>query len=108
VGDIDLLSIQLDNLDAQSLRGLSDQIRNKIGSGIILLASAKDNKVSAIAVVTKDLVNRYHAGNLMRELTAKIDGKGGGRPDMAQGGGTDVKALPAAISWVKEWVEAQN
>ncbi len=108
IGDVDLLSIQLDNLDAKSLRGLSDQIRNKIGSGIILLASVNDGKVSAIAVVTKDLVKRYHAGNLMRELTAKIGGKGGGRPDMAQGGGTDVDALPAAISWVKEWVEAQT
>ncbi|MGB0496138.1 MAG: alanine--tRNA ligase [Kangiellaceae bacterium] len=108
VGDVNLLSIQVENLDAKSLRGLSDQIRNKMGSGIILLASVQGEKVSAIAVVTKDLVKRYHAGNLMRELTAKIDGKGGGRPDMAQGGGTNANALPAAISWVKEWVEAQK
>jgi len=108
VGDIPLLAVKVDGMDARSLRVLSDQIKSKLGSGIIVLATVNDNRVSLITGVSKDLIGKYHAGNLMRELAAKIDGKGGGRPDMAQGGGTNVSALDGALAWVSQWIALQR
>jgi len=108
VGDISLLSVKVDGLDAKSLRELSDQIKSKLGSGIIVLATVNNEKISLVTSVTKDLCKKYHAGNLMRELASKLDGKGGGRPDMAQGGGNNIAALESSLSWVKDWVESQE
>jgi len=104
VGDVALLVTKVEGMDAKALRVLNDQIKSKMGSGIIVLASIADNKISLITAVSKDLTNRYHAGNLMRELAAKLDGKGGGRPDMAQGGGTNIAGLEQTLNEVKDWV----
>ncbi len=107
VGDIPLISIKVDPMDAKSLRNLSDQIKSKLGSGIIVLATENAGKISLITSVSKDLTTKFHAGNLMRELAAKLAGKGGGRPDMAQGGGTNIAELDNALDWVENWVEQQ-
>jgi len=105
VNGINLVAKKLTDVDAKSLRNLSDQIKSKLNSGVIVLASVKADKVTLIVAVTKDLIPRLDAGKLMRELADKLDGKGGGRPDMAQGGGTNVSALDACLEWTKDWLE---
>ena len=107
IGDINLLAVKVEGVDSKSLRNLSDQLKSKLGSGVIALAAEVDGKISLITGVTKDLTPRYHAGNLMKELASRLDGKGGGRPDMAQGGGTNLAQLNATLEWVKDWVSAQ-
>lgn len=107
VGDINLLAVKLDGVDAKQLRNLSDQVKNKMGSGVLVLATVAGGKVNLITGVTKDLTAKYHAGNLMKEIAAKLDGRGGGRPDMAQGGGNNVAELENTLKWVKEWVANQ-
>ena len=74
---------------------------------MILLSAVNDDKVALAAGVTKDLTDKVKAGDLMREFAQRLGGKGGGRPDMAQGGGSDVKALPEVLKSVPEWVDAQ-
>jgi alanyl-tRNA synthetase len=108
INGVSLLAVKLDDLDIKSLRNLNDQIKSKLDSGILVLASVSGGKISLITSVTKDLTPQYHAGNLMKELTQKLGGKGGGRPDMAQGGGSNIEALDESMEWVKTWVEAQN
>lgn len=108
VGDIPLLAVKVEGMDAKSLRVLSDQIKSKLGSGIIVLATVKDDKVSLITGVSKDLTGQFHAGNLMRELASKLDGRGGGRPDMAQGGGSNIAALDDTLAWVNQWIVQQQ
>ncbi|MFH1654167.1 MAG: alanine--tRNA ligase, partial [Pseudomonadota bacterium] len=87
VSGVAVLTLEFDGLEAQALRRLSDDLMSKIGSGIVLLASKFEDKVSIIISVSKDLQGRFQAGKLVKELTPIIGGKGGGRPDMAQGGG---------------------
>ncbi len=106
VSGLKVLAAQLDGVDPKSLRDMLDQLKNKLGSGIVVLMTAQDDKVSVVAGVTKDLTGQVKAGDLVRELAARLGGKGGGRPDMAQGGGTDVGAMPAALSAVPELVAA--
>lgn len=108
VGGVPLLAVKVDDMDAKALRVLSDQIKSKLGSGIIVLATVNSGKVSLITGVSKDLTDKYHAGNLMREMAAKLDGRGGGRPDMAQGGGANIDALDTTLAWVSEWIRLQN
>lgn len=107
VGEVPLLAVKVENIDAKGLREFSDQLKSKMNSGVIVLAAECEGKVSLVTSVTKDLLPKYHAGNLMRDLTAKLGGKGGGRPDMAQGGASDLAGLTAALEWVKDWVKAQ-
>ncbi|MEH6617877.1 MAG: DHHA1 domain-containing protein, partial [Porticoccus sp.] len=95
----------LDSVDPKALRDTVDQLKNKLGSAVILLAVPGDEKVALVAGVTSDTTDRVKAGELMQFVAAQLGGKGGGRPDMAQGGGTDVAALPSAIDSVFEWVE---
>ena len=102
-----LLAASVEGADAKSLRDLADQMKNKLGSGVVLLAAPGEEKVALVAAVTKDLTDRVAAGALMRFAAGKLGGKGGGRPDMAQGGGTDVSALPAMLAEVPVWVEEQ-
>ena len=78
-----------------------------MGSGVILLSAIEGDKIALAAGVTKDLTDRVKAGDLMREFAQRLGGKGGGRPDMAQGGGTDVAALPEVLKAVPEWVKSQ-
>ena len=93
VSGVAVLTLEFDGLEAQALRRLSDDLMSKIGSGIVLLASKFEDKVSIIISVSKDLQGRFQAGKLVKELTPIIGGKGGGRPDMAQGGGTQPEKL---------------
>ena len=106
VAGIKVLAANVDGADAKSLRDTLDQCKNKLGSAVILLSAVSDDKVALAAGVTKDLTDRIKAGDLMREFAQRLGGKGGGRPDMAQGGGTDVKALPEVLKTVPDWVGA--
>ncbi|MEE8056338.1 MAG: alanine--tRNA ligase [Pseudomonadales bacterium] len=107
VSGVKVLAVSLDSVDVKSLRDTVDQLKNKLGSAVILLAAVDGDKISLTAGVTKDLTGRFKAGDLMREVAAKVGGKGGGRPDMAQGGGNDTAALAGALAAVKEWVAAR-
>jgi len=107
VSGIKVLAANVEGADPKSLRDTLDQVKNKLGSGIILLSAVNDDKVALAAGVTKDLTDRVKAGDLMREFARRLGGKGGGRPDMAQGGGTDVAALPGVLEAVPEWVAGQ-
>jgi alanyl-tRNA synthetase len=105
--DIDgvrVLAAKLDGADPKSLRDTMDQLKNKVGSGVVLLATELDGKVSLIAGVTKDLTDRFKAGDLVKAAAEKVGGRGGGRPDMAQAGGNDPSGIPAALDLVDEWV----
>ena len=107
VAGIKVLAVNLDGADAKSLRDTADQLKNKLGSSVVLLAAVEGEKISLVAGVSKDVTNRVKAGDLMREVAIRLGGKGGGRPDMAQGGGTDVAALPAVLEFVPAWVSEQ-
>ncbi len=104
VNGIKLLAAQLDGVEPKALRDTIDQLKNKLGSGVVVLATEAEGKISLAAGVTKDLTGRVKAGDIVRDLTGKIGGKGGGRPDFAQGGGTDSAALAGALESVKEIV----
>ncbi|QFU76655.1 alanine--tRNA ligase [Halioglobus maricola] len=104
---IKVLAANVDGADAKSLRDTLDQVKNKLGSSVILLAAVNDGKVALTAGVTKDLTDKVKAGDLMREFATRLGGKGGGRPDMAQGGGTDAAALPEVLKAVPDWVASQ-
>ncbi len=99
VGGVRVLAARLDGLDGKALLALVDQLKNKLGSAVILLGGAQEDKVVLVAGVTQDLTTRFKAGELMKQAAAAVGGKGGGRPDMAQGGGTDVGALDDALHW---------
>jgi alanyl-tRNA synthetase len=101
---IKVLAARLDGADSKALRVTLDQLKDKLGSAVVVLATEADGKVSLIAGVTKDLTDRLRAGDLIREVAEKVGGKGGGRPDMAQAGGNDPAGLPAALALVDGWV----
>lgn len=93
IGGVKVLATEVGITDAKTLRDFSDKLRDKLGSGIILLAAKADNKALLLCMVTKDLAGKYHAGNIIKELAPIVGGKGGGRPDMAQAGGTQPENL---------------
>ncbi len=95
----------LEGADSKNLRTMVDDIKNQIGSGVILLVNVADEKISLIAGVTKDLTGKVKAGDLVKMVAEQVGGKGGGRPDMAQAGGTDIAALPDAMRTVQPWLE---
>jgi alanyl-tRNA synthetase len=105
VKGVKVLAAKLDGADAKQLREALDQLKNKLKSGAIVLAASDGDKVSLIAGVTQDLTGRVKAGELVNFVALQVGGKGGGRPDMAQAGGTNASALPAALASVKGWVE---
>ena len=107
VQGIKVLAANVEGADAKSLRDTLDQCKNKLGSAVILLSAVTGDKIALTAGVTKDLTDRVKAGDLMREFAERLGGKGGGKPDMAQGGGTDVQALPEVLKAVPEWVSSQ-
>ncbi|MGO2498856.1 MAG: alanine--tRNA ligase [Vibrio litoralis] len=104
IAGIKVLISQLDGADNKALRGMVDELKNQIGSGIILLGNVADDKVGLIAGVTKDLTGQVKAGELVNFVAQQVGGKGGGRPDMAQAGGTDAAALPGAMSAAEAWI----
>ena len=107
VQGIKVLALNLEGADAKSLRETADQFKNKLGSAVVLLAAVEDDKVSLVAGVTQDLTAKLKAGELMGYVASQLGGKGGGRPDMAQGGGTDVAKLADALASVLPWVKSQ-
>ena len=107
VGDIKVLGTVVDGADASTLRDTLDHCKNKLGSGVVLLAAVDGDKISLVAGVTKDLTEKVRAGDVMKEFAGRVGGKGGGRPDMAQGGGTDLSALEPALADLPAWVAGQ-
>jgi alanyl-tRNA synthetase len=107
VQGIKVLAANVEGADAKSLRDTLDQCKNKLGSSVILLSAVTGDKIALTAGVSKDLIDKVKAGDLMREFAQRLGGKGGGKPDMAQGGGTDVQALPEVLKTVPEWVSSQ-
>src|SRR5690554_415663 len=108
VNGVQVLAARMDGLDNKALMELVDQLKNKLGSGVILLGSELDGRVMLVAGVTKDLSGRFKAGDLMRQAAAQVGGKGGGRPDMAQGGGTDASQLATALALAENFVLQAN
>lgn len=106
VNGVKVLAAQLDGVEPKALRDTIDQLKNKLGNGVVVLATVSDGKIALAAGVTKELSGKVRAGDLIKGLTAKLGGKGGGRPDFAQGGGSDLAALPAALESVTALVEA--
>jgi len=105
VKGVKVLAARLEGADAKTLRDTMDQLKGKLKSSAIVLAASEGEKVSLIAGVTQDLIARVKAGDLVNFVASQVGGKGGGRPDMAQAGGTDPKGLPQALASVKGWVE---
>ncbi|MCE9880020.1 MAG: alanine--tRNA ligase [Hafnia paralvei] len=104
VKGVKLLVSQLDNVEAKMLRTMVDDLKNQLGSGVVVLATTAEGKVSLVAGVTKDLTDKVKAGELIGMVAQQVGGKGGGRPDMAMAGGSDATALPQALAGVEAWV----
>ena len=104
IDGVKLLASKLEGADGKSLRDTMDQLKNKLGTAVIVLAAVQDEKVSLVAGVTKDTTDKVKAGDLVKFVAEQVGGKGGGRPDMAQAGGNDAAALPAALASVEAWV----
>ena len=104
VNGVKVLIADLDGAESKALRGMMDELKNKIGSGIILLGTAADGKVGLIAGVTKDLTGKVKAGDLVNSAAQHVGGKGGGRPDMAQAGGSQPENLALALDSAKAWL----
>ncbi|WP_404363417.1 alanine--tRNA ligase [Marinobacter sp.] len=104
VNGLKVVAAELPGADRKSLLDTVDQLKNKLGEGVVVLASVEEGRVTLVAGVTKKVTDRVKAGDLMKHLCAQVDGKGGGRPDMAQGGGNDPSRLAPALEGVAEWV----
>ncbi len=100
IGDVRLLVAEVDSTDAKGLREMADKLRDKIGSGVVVIGCPHDGKVNLLAAVTADLTGRLHAGKLVASLAADVGGRGGGRPDLAQAGGSQPEKLAEALSKV--------
>jgi alanyl-tRNA synthetase len=105
ISGVKLLAANLDGADPKSLRDTMDHLKNKLGSAVIVLATVSGGKVSLVAGVTKDQTGKVKAGDLVKMVAEQVGGKGGGRPDMAQAGGSQPDALPQALESVQPWVE---
>ena len=105
VAGVPVLAARLDGLDPDGLRSVMDTLRDRLPSGVIVLGSAVDGKVSLVAAVSKDLIKRFPAGRLVQEVAKMVGGGGGGRPDLAQAGGKDASKLDEALATVAAWVE---
>ena len=105
INGVGVLATVVDGADAKSLRGVGDQVRSKIQSGVFFLAAIEGEKAALVAGVTSNLTGHIKAGDLLKFVTSQVGGKGGGRPDMAQGAANSVENLPAALESVYEWVE---
>ncbi|MFZ0639312.1 MAG: alanine--tRNA ligase [Candidatus Acidiferrales bacterium] len=105
VKGIKIVAAKVENVDREALRQLADGLRQKMGSGVVVLATGSDGKVSLITAVTKDLTNRLHAGKMVQELANYLGGSGGGRPDLAEAGGKDVAGIETALAQVSALIE---
>jgi alanyl-tRNA synthetase len=100
VKEVRFVAARVDGFDRDALRQLVDSLRQKLGSGVVVLASAEDGKVALITGVTKDLTSRVHAGKVVQELAKFVGGSGGGRPDLAEAGGKDTSGIENALGQV--------
>lgn len=107
VNGIKILVSQVDDVDAQTLRTMADELKNRIQSGVVVLGTIYESKVSLIVGVTKSLTSQLKAGEIIKELAEKVDGKGGGRPDMAQAGGPNTAELPSALVYIENLLLAK-
>jgi alanyl-tRNA synthetase len=105
VRGVKILAVKVDNMDTKSLRTAVDQLKNKLGNAVIALAAVTDNKVSIVAGVTKDTTSKIKAGELANMIAQQVGGKGGGRPDLAEAGGTQPENINPALESVYAWVE---
>lgn len=107
IDGVTVIVAKVQGSDMNNLRNMADDLKQKLGSAVILLGSAHDGKVNLIAAVTKDLIEKgFHAGKLIKEVAVRCGGGGGGRPDMAQAGGKDPEKLDSALQYVEEWVKS--
>jgi alanyl-tRNA synthetase len=97
VKGVRFLAAKVANSDREGLRQMVDSLRQKLGSGVIVLVSTDDGKVALITAVTKDLIPKLHAGKIVQELAKMVGGSGGGRPDLAEAGGKDTSAIETAL-----------
>jgi alanyl-tRNA synthetase len=104
VNGVAVVAGRIDGLDADGLRAVADRLRERLGSGIVLVGSVMDGKVNLVSAVTKDLTKRFHAGKLVQEIARAVGGSGGGRPDLAQAGGKEPAKLDAALDGVYDTV----
>ncbi len=107
INGVKVLAAQLEGADSNTLRDTLDQLKNKLGSAAIVLATEADGKVKLIAGVSKDLTGRIKSGDLVNVAAAEVGGKGGGRPDMAQAGGSNPEGIPKALAAARDWLHAQ-
>ena len=107
INDTPVLVKRYDNVDIKSLRAMMDRLRDRLGSAVVVIGGAHEGKATLLVGVTRDLADRFHAGQLVSELAGRVGGKGGGRADMAQGGGADIAALDAALATVDDWISAR-
>lgn len=107
VAGVRLLVANLEGADPKGLRDTMDQLKNRLGRAVVVLSTVSEGRISLVAGVTRDETARFKAGDVLQHVAVQVGGKGGGRPDMAQGGGTNVDALPAALASVKAWLEAR-
>jgi len=107
ISGINVLASHIEGADSKSLRDTVDQLKNKLGTAAIILSAVEDNKITLIAGVTKDITNKVKAGELVGFVAAQVGGKGGGRPDMAQGGGNQPENLNTALESVAEWISTK-
>ena len=105
INGVSVLATVVEGADAKSLRGVADQVRSKLQSGVFLLAAVEGDKAALVAGVTHDLTDKVKAGDLLKFVAAQVDGKGGGRADMAQGAAGNITGLPKALASVYGWVE---
>jgi len=104
---IKVIAHRIEGMDSKDLRELADKVRDSLGSGVVLLASVKDDQAAMVAMVTKDLTGQYKAGDLLRQVAASAGGKGGGRPDIAQGGTKEINKLDKAINSLYDIIKQQ-
>ncbi len=104
VNGVKLLSTIVKGVSGKDLRDIADKLKDKLGSAVIVLAAISGDKVSLVAGVTKDLTNKYQAGKILNHVASQIGGKGGGRADMAQGGGTQPENLDSALASVTDLI----
>jgi alanyl-tRNA synthetase len=97
---VKVISAKIEGLDRETMRQVMDSLRQKLGSGVVVLGTAEDGKVALLAGVTKDLTSKLHAGKVIQTLAKEVGGSGGGRPDLAEAGGKDTSALESALHHV--------
>ena len=107
VGGIRVLAARLENFDGKALREAVDRLKQQLGDAVVVLAGTAEGKAALVAGVSGAALARVKAGDLLGNIAAQVNGKGGGRPDLAQGGGEDGPALVAALAGVREWVASR-